>query len=486
MEVLAVDDDDLLGAAEDVESPLQNDAEIARQVEAVRPDVGLRRRQAAVAGEQEVRRQADLAIDALLVHRPSAQEDPGPHVGDGGARGEHRLHLRAHLGMAARGLEAVRPAHAVARLEVPPDHQRSLPAGAQLGHGEHRLGHGVASQHRPLAHPVDPVAFLEGDRVGVPAGFRAGDPGPHRAKVAAGHGPAKAGVVAKGEVGHPADAGGLRLDHLQEPLGGIDPVERIHDGQGGAAQQRQQEAGHQAHVVIERQPGGDADGTAAHRLGHGRPVAKVLARQSHAADAHRLLDAGGPGAVLPEQGIGPLQGLREQRPRPGPIGGGVGQLREPRQDQPLAAQVQAAQHAFLALHQQHRRRLDPAHRLDLLLRVGLGVLPRRTRREKGRGPAGRDQGDEQGHHVEAGRRHDQGEGADPRFGLDDPDVTIRQGPEIVPRDRPAPVAPVGEVAAVERETGRAGGSHAWFRPGPRAGPGPLRRPTSVPRRKGRP
>ena len=28
MEVLAVDDDDLLGAAEDVESPLQNDADI--------------------------------------------------------------------------------------------------------------------------------------------------------------------------------------------------------------------------------------------------------------------------------------------------------------------------------------------------------------------------------------------------------------------------------------------------------------------------
>ncbi len=58
----------------------------------------------------------------------------------------------------------------------------------------------------------------------------------------------------EGEVGLPAEGGAVALDSVEENAGAGDPLERVEGDQGCAGDQRKEEAGDEAHVVVKREP----------------------------------------------------------------------------------------------------------------------------------------------------------------------------------------------------------------------------------------
>jgi predicted xylose isomerase-like sugar epimerase len=84
----------------------------------------------------------------------------------------------------------------------------------------------------------------------------------------------------------------MGLDGIEQEMGRADPGDGVHHHHLDAEQERHDEAGDIAHVVIERQPADDDVGgaEAEHRV-----VVGHMACQGGAAQPHRLAMAGGAG-----------------------------------------------------------------------------------------------------------------------------------------------------------------------------------------------
>ena len=175
-------------------------------------------------------------------------------------------------------------------------------ADRRLGDGEHVLGHRVARPQLLLARanggepPEEPLVAAVADR------FRAVDEAPHAlegdvADLLVPHG---GGEELVREIGEEAEGSPVPLDRLEEHGRPQHPVERGHLDERNPAKQREQKAGDQPHVVVEREPGDD---NVVVPEPEGVSVAPDLVQHGLMAQRDTLLESGRPRGVLQKQGL---------------------------------------------------------------------------------------------------------------------------------------------------------------------------------------